>query len=1038
MKRLFTFLALCCLVVTGAWAQGMTTNANCVTALPTTASAQSYVFTTPRGALLCTESQYLQATDLPANNSAHTFSTTDAAFQFLLFPVTGEESAYYVYSVGARKFLGARESVTSGSNTAGACKLSDTPVKFYIWAHGQTGSTSQGYNGYSDFNKQDWPYTIGSEKHVSGNYQTINLTHWNNAQGYDFGSTSNIDGGNAYAVISAATVSDEVYKAAYNAIYTFDPAKTYTLRDLRDNRGYIAYNPASTTYVGLADVTLNGYADKHPLSTAEGVGINWTITENGSNRVTFYCQKNGKYIAANGNKAVWSDNPAEFTYVKNTDGTFSFLLDGDNTKYLHPSCGWSPTEGPVCFENHENCCDFTITEIEEPAPVDPDVVVPATGYYYIKDKSNGGQYLYNNSITSEGTTALAQTLSGSKVENDNRYLWHVVSDGTSTSITLTNGQGTGYKASGTDETHTVDLASVNWEFEELGKITVSHEGAPSTQEYPAHLVRVLYASTSEEHYKVLKEGYITYKVGGNASIMQYAHDGGFLVDRTSSNWMSSSYGYGDMSHVTCDEDGLKFTKCLVKNLLGADGFLHIYYYTQKDEDLIEVLIEKMLNFMLNTDDLGYVRYEDIPEFPDEFDGTELTYPLIVAMMAGYDAYEYKDALGRYNKLVASVDVVKPEAGKAYKLYVKNEYVDKDGDATKYYLANDHLTTNKDEAEVYVVGSTDDEDCSLLFASNSNSACNYLPNMSNTGSAYAADKCDYMMKGMAQVTGENIEEQPAYLYGSFLIKNAEGKVLNVVTGTSASLDLRTTPCVTYGENSTETSAFYLEEVDYPYNKPVFAYGSPDDHDGGYASIWLPFPMVFPEGVEAYRATNVENDGILILTKVNEGNTVAAGGYILRTPEQTTDTDPDDVDNLPLVLPAPAAPNDVTPCEDNAFVGSTENPSKEKEPGSWSAFLEAQGNPTGTPYVLAKKNRVIGYYKYNDGADDRLPKGKAIWFSNYTADAECVQFSFDDIISAIEALHGNTGDNEIFDLQGRRLDKAEKGQVNVINGKKVMFK
>lgn len=274
--------------------------------------------------------------------------------------------------------------------------------------------------------------------------------------------------------------------------------------------------------------------------------------------------------------------------------------------------------------------------------------------------------------------------------------------------------------------------------------------------------------------------------------------------------------------------------------------------------------------------LGLVEESSIP-----WDNENLMAVVYAAMADWFEAYEYKEMLGRFNRLVAAVEVVKPTIGNGYKLYVK----DKDGN--KYYLANDKVTANADEAEVYVVGGTDDESCNYLFASNNNGASNYLPNMSSAGSTYEEDACAYKIQGMGQITGENIEEEAAFLYGSFLLTNAEGNILNAITGSSASLNPRTEPYVVYGESSTETSAIWMEEVEYPYNKPTLAKGSPDDHDGGYASIWLPFPMLFPDGVEAYRATSVENDGVLILTKVNTDRMVAAGGYILRDPDQKDD-------------------------------------------------------------------------------------------------------------------------------------------------------
>ena len=368
-------------------------------------------------------------------------------------------------------------------------------------------------------------------------------------------------------------------------------------------------------------------------------------------------------------------------------------------------------------------------------------------------------------------------------------------------------------------------------------------------------------------------------------------------------------------------------------------------------------------------------------------------------------------------------------GEAYRLAVRTKQ------GRNFYLKDDGTyTTDSLAASIYVLGSSADGTKKIL-AGNNNAALYYFRNSGLTQAAYETDACDLSCELMAnkETVDDVLDATGAAKYATVCLTDGNGKVATMTSPDRAVTD---GDCEWEAQdvvymNDDLSSAIVMEPVPYPYNKPKFAVGSPDDHEGGYASIWLPYPMIFPDGVEVYRATDVESDGLLVLKKVNTDRVVAAGGYIIRDPNKATTM---------TVLPAPANPDDVEYSETNAFVGSTENPLVVKEEGSWSAFVEALGNPTGTPYVLAKKNEVIGYYKYNAGTDDLLPKGKAIWFSNYKADssAECLRFTFEEVISAIEALHGNTDNAEIYDLQGHRLNKVEKGQVNVINGKKVMFK
>lgn len=368
-------------------------------------------------------------------------------------------------------------------------------------------------------------------------------------------------------------------------------------------------------------------------------------------------------------------------------------------------------------------------------------------------------------------------------------------------------------------------------------------------------------------------------------------------------------------------------------------------------------------------------------------------------------------------------------GEAYRLAVRTKQ------GRNFYLKDDGTyTTDSLAASIYVLGSSADGTKKIL-AGNNNEDLYYFRNGGLTQAAYETASCDLNCELMTnkETVADVLDATGAAKYATVCLTDGNGKVATMtspdkaVTGGDCEWEAQD---VVY-MNDDLSSAIVMEPVPYPYNKPKFAVGSPDDHEGGYASIWLPYPMIFPDGVEVYRATDAESDGLLVLKKVNTDRVVAAGGYIIRDPNKASTM---------TVLPAPANPDDVEYSETNAFVGSTENPLVVKEEGSWSAFLTAQGNPTGTPYVLAKKNEGIGYYKYNAGTDDLLPKGKAIWFSNYKADSssDCLRFSFEEVISAIEALHGNTNNAEIYDLQGHRLNKVEKGQINVINGKKVMFK
>ena len=88
---------------------------------------------------------------------------------------------------------------------------------------------------------------------------------------------------------------------------------------------------------------------------------------------------------------------------------------------------------------------------------------------------------------------------------------------------------------------------------------------------------------------------------------------------------------------------------------------------------------------------------------------------------------------------------------------------------------------------------------------------------------------------------------------------------------------------------------------------------------------------------------------------------------------------------------------------------------------------------TNYILNKKNGVLGFYKANN---KKVAAGKA-YLKMLTGSGAAEFIGFDGEVTAIESLTAENANNEIFDLQGRRVAKAAKG-VYIVNGKKVVLK
>lgn len=172
---------------------------------------------------------------------------------------------------------------------------------------------------------------------------------------------------------------------------------------------------------------------------------------------------------------------------------------------------------------------------------------------------------------------------------------------------------------------------------------------------------------------------------------------------------------------------------------------------------------------------------------------------------------------------------------------------------------------------------------------------------------------------------------------------------------------------------------------------------------YGTINLPVAVTIPEGLKAYSA--VASDSELSLTKVVEDGVLAA--------------------NTPVVL---YAESDVTELAIASEVG-------EGADGNELAGTVAAATVTsGENYVLSGSNGVAGFYKYNGTT---MPGFKAYLPASAKASANKLSFRFEDVITAIEAIESSNSAAEIFDLQGRRLNKAQKG-MNIINGHKVLVK
>ncbi len=225
---------------------------------------------------------------------------------------------------------------------------------------------------------------------------------------------------------------------------------------------------------------------------------------------------------------------------------------------------------------------------------------------------------------------------------------------------------------------------------------------------------------------------------------------------------------------------------------------------------------------------------------------------------------------------------------------------------------------------------------------------------------------------------------------FVRYNGEGDVFNQSTGQVAlsdqnySSDFRFIEYPSYPNVVTMNAAAGIENVDY------------------IATFSAPFATVLPEGVRAYYATEDAAEGSISLIEA-VGAIPANQGVLL------TAATADAVTMLPATTETVA---DLTANK----LGNTAG-----------AAAEING------YILTKKNDKVAFYAVSD--NNTLGMNKA--YLPALNPGSVLYLNFGGETTGIEGVEAENGTQVIFDLSGRRVQKAQKG-LYIINGKKVVVK
>ena len=186
--------------------------------------------------------------------------------------------------------------------------------------------------------------------------------------------------------------------------------------------------------------------------------------------------------------------------------------------------------------------------------------------------------------------------------------------------------------------------------------------------------------------------------------------------------------------------------------------------------------------------------------------------------------------------------------------------------------------------------------------------------------------------------------------------------------------------------------------------------------GYATLYAPVALDIPENVTVYTASVVDN--YLELTALDANDIIPANtGVIVEATQGTY--------NFDVVV------DEVAPIEGNVLTGK---------------YAKSVKNAGAKVYTLQNgTNGVVGFYLFKGYKDENDQEGTKTYINGFRAWVELpasapanalrIRRAGTTDIDGLEA----TGDGQqvIYDLAGRRIDKVVDGGVYIVNGKKVIF-
>ena len=285
-------------------------------------------------------------------------------------------------------------------------------------------------------------------------------------------------------------------------------------------------------------------------------------------------------------------------------------------------------------------------------------------------------------------------------------------------------------------------------------------------------------------------------------------------------------------------------------------------------------------------------------------------------------------------------------------------------------------------------------------------------------SYAENQYSIVNYGRAHQTKDNancyLRNNSTYGWGTYTSSTGNAPRLFKKEGGTTYSDFTTTPSILVLDENDESIAEIYDEYDKVVVKRTIKANT-------WSTLCLPFAMD-PEQVAANFGEDAE-------VKILTGLAVNGTSYTMNF---------DDCDEIGAALPCMirvSKPISEIVVEGKVEVNTTEKSEDTAENGD--DLITFVGSYTKSSVAPNDGNYIISSNKFYYVDSTVTNKGFRGYFNLFTLDAavKSLSMSFDNDADAILMVENKKYDTKIFNLQGQRVDKAQKG-IYIINGRKVV--